>query len=63
MEMRFFIFLHRSDWMETDGGGRFMKVALIPKVPVDILLGVRDSISPGQQLKEYQMFFKLICNS
>ena len=30
--------------LETDGGGRTMKVALIPEVPVDILLGVRDSI-------------------
>ena len=49
--------------LETDGGGRTMKVALIPEVPVDILLGVRDSISPAQQLKEYQMFFKLIFNS
>ena len=49
--------------LETDGEGRTMKVALIPEVPVDILLGVRDSISPGQQLKEYQMFFKLIFNS
>ena len=30
--------------LETDGEGRTMKVALIPEVPVDILLGVRDSI-------------------
>ena len=38
--------------LETDGRGRIMKVALIPEVPVDILLDVRDSISPGQELKE-----------
>ena len=38
--------------LETDGWGRTMKVALIPEVPIDILLGVRDSISPGQELKE-----------
>ena len=38
--------------LETDGWGRTMKVALIPEVPVDVLLGVRDSISLGQELKE-----------
>ena len=38
--------------LETDGWGRTMKVALIPEVPVNVLLGVRDSISPGQELKD-----------
>ena len=27
-------------------------MALIPEVPLNVLMGVRDSISPGQELKE-----------
>jgi len=38
--------------LETDGWGRTMKVALIAEVPVYNLLGVRDSISLGQELNE-----------
>jgi len=39
--------------LETEGWGRTMKVALIPEVPVDVLLGVRESnISLEQELKK-----------
>ena len=38
--------------LEIDGWGRTTKVALIPEVPLNVLMGVRDSISPGQELKE-----------
>ena len=46
------LYLSAQVRLETDGWGRTMKVALIPEVPVDILLGVGDSTSPGQELKE-----------
>ena len=38
--------------LEIDGWGRTTKVALIPEVPLNVLMGVRDSISPGKELKE-----------